>query len=131
MDDFWTFTYLSSPVLLVVVTIGMLVWVVSLYRKLKILRYCYIDLSDWIANHLKDVYDMSKWMVHEFFVNNEILEGEKPTEEQIDNEIYDDIRNWEKLWGEKVDFHFKIMKRNNTVLPSEGDKGIILLDWFK
>jgi len=74
---------------------------------------------------------MSKWMVHEFFVNNEILEGEKPTEEQIDNEIYDDIRNWEKLWGEKVDFHFKIMKRNNTVLPSEGDKGITLLDWFK
>lgn len=112
------------PIILTVTQVFTLLWINRLYRKMTVLRYCYIHLSDWIANHLDAVVESSRWMAED-------IAAFQNRSENVDDIIYDDLIEGPLLWSAKVDYHFEIMRSNGVRLPSNYDyEDWLMKDWF-
>ena len=113
------------PFILTVTQVFTLLWINRLYRKMTVLRYCYIHLSDWIARHLDDVVESSRWMAED-------IAAFQNRTENVDDIIYDDLIEGPLLWNAKVDYHFATMRINGVRLPSTNDyEDWLMKDWFK
>lgn len=116
-------------VILLLVNALLLGWVIVLHRKLAILRFCWIDMSDWTARHLESLIPVVGDTV-EGFLNN-ILEESLIDQGKIDDHIHRKIKDWEILWRKQVTYHQDVMKRNEVKIPSERDYQLPLHSWYK
>jgi|TARA_Y100000294_G_C8446958_1_gene293117 hypothetical protein len=110
---------------------GALSWVLRLYHKVRILAYCYIDLSDWTARKLEENLTEVRSLQKEVLSVTSDDDAGDTTEIEVDDWIMDDIRNWEEGWRELVVHHFDIMKRNGIEPPGRRDLATPLQSWYK
>ncbi len=148
-------TFLVVWLIFSVVTIqGLLLWVRRLHQRVRIMAFCYMDLSDWAARRLEGNLQVARWneesrldgmedggekFLKEAMKWNEecrvasMREGSESLFEghELDYFINEDITNWKKEWREQYRTNFDHMERNGITPPGEGDLDTPFRSWFK
>jgi hypothetical protein len=136
------------------VILCLVLWVTRLHQKLRIMAYCYMDMSDWAAKCLEGNLQAARWKEEgrldlmedggEKFLKeakkwneerrlDSVTEGSESIYEghYLDYFIDDDVTGWKKDWREQYCRNFDDMKRNGITLPKELDLDTPFRSWFR
>ena len=118
LDNILTLVLLTIVALLVV-------HIVDLHKRVRALRYCYMQMSDFCAAKLESNIEDCRQSVNDAYI---VTPTVNTSLESANMFVFDSIANSIDEWGKEVDYHAKVFKRVGMGPINKADLDFMLED---